>query len=147
MTLDDWQDSGILASHTPSRGEIAGLLAIVDRDLRDCRARGLSPEWQLSIAYNAILQAVVAALAAAGYRVRRRVGGHHHTLESLRHTVGIEAAVLRMVDVLRKKRHLSDYIRAGAISQQEADEAIALAERLCAEVQSWLRKQHADLVE
>ncbi len=28
MTLGDWLDSGILASHTPSRGEIAGLLAI-----------------------------------------------------------------------------------------------------------------------
>ncbi len=45
------------ARHIPSRGEIAGLLAIVGRDLRDCRAQGLSPEWQLSIAYNANLQA------------------------------------------------------------------------------------------
>ncbi len=147
MTLNDWQDSGILASHTPSRGEIAGLLAIVDRDLRDCRARGLSPEWQLSIAYNAILQAATAALAATGYRVRRREGSHHHTLESLKHTVGIEANVLRRVDVLRKKRHLSDYIRAGAVSQQEADEAIALAERLCVEITIWLREQYADLME
>ena len=147
MTLGDWQDSGILASHTASRGEIAGLLAIVGRDLRDCRAQGLSPEWQLSIAYNAILQAATAALAAAGYRVRRREGGHHHTLESLRHTVGVKADVLRMVDVLRKKRHLSDYVRAVAVSQQEADESIALAVRLGAEVTIWLREQHADLVE
>lgn len=145
MTLDDWQDSGILASHTPSRGEIAGLLAIVERDLRDCRAQGL--KWQLSIAYNAILQAATAALVAAGYRVRRREGGHHHTLESLRHTVGIETNVLRMVDVIRKKRHLSDYIRAGVVSQQEADESITLAERLCGKITIWLREQHADLME
>ena len=48
-------------------------------------------------------------------------------MESLAHTVGIEADVLQVVDVLRKKRHLSDCIRAGAVSQQEADEAIALA--------------------
>ena len=147
MALGDWLDSGILASHTPSRSEIAALLAIVDRDLRDCRARGLSPEWQLSIAYNAILQAATAALAATGYRVRRREGGHHHTLESLRHTVGIEADVLQVADALRKKRHLSDYVRAVAVSQQEADESIALAVRLCAEITIWLRGQHADLVE
>ena len=68
-------------------------------------------------------------------------------MESLRHTVGIEADVLRRVDVLRRKRHLSDYIRAGAVSQQEADEAIVLAERLCAEITIWLREQHADLME
>ncbi len=147
MTLDDWQASGILASHTPSRSEIAALLSIVERDLRDCRTPGLSPEWQLSIAYNAILQAATAALAAAGYRVRRREGGHHHTLESLKHTVGIEARVLRRVDVLRKQRHLSDYILAGAVSQQEADEAIALAGQLCAEITIWLREQHAELMD
>ena len=33
------------------------MLAIVERDLRDCRAQSLSPEWQLSITYNTILQA------------------------------------------------------------------------------------------
>lgn len=147
MTLADWLESGILASHKPSRSEIAALLAIVERDLHDCRAQGLSPEWQLSIAYNAILQAAGAALAASGCRVRRREGGHYHTLESLVHTVGIEAHTLRGVDVLRKKRHLSDYIRAGAVSQQEADEAIALAEQLCARIALWLREQHRDLVE
>ncbi|MEW6217352.1 MAG: hypothetical protein AB1543_06695 [Candidatus Bipolaricaulota bacterium] len=147
MTLGDWLDSGILASHTPSRSEITPLLAIVDRDLSDCRAQGLSPEWQLSIAYNAILQAATAALAAAGYRVCRREGGLHHTLGSLRQTVGIGADLVPMVDVLRRKRHLSDYARAGAVSQQEAGEAIALAVRLGAEVTIWLRGTHADLVE
>jgi len=147
MALADWLDCGILASHTPNRNEIVGLPSIVERDLRDCRAPGLSPEWQLSIAYNAILQAATAALAAAGYRVRRREGGHYHSLESLACTVGVEPDVLRTADVLRKKRHLSDYVRAGAVSQQEADEAIALAERLCAETETWLWRQHADLVE
>ncbi len=107
MPLDDWLKSGIVVSHTTSRDEIAGLLGIVERDLRDWRAPGLSPEWQLNIAYNAILQVATAALAAAGHRVRRREGGHYYTLQSLAYTVGVEPNALRMVDALRQKRHLN----------------------------------------
>lgn len=61
-----------LIEHKTSSQEIAGLLEVADRDLKDCQNPGLSSDWQLNIAYNAALQAATAALAAAGYRASQR---------------------------------------------------------------------------
>ncbi|HCK99574.1 MAG TPA: hypothetical protein DHW42_05645 [Candidatus Marinimicrobia bacterium] len=68
MILQNWLNNGWLAEHRASSQEIAALLAVADRDLSDCRTSGLSPDWQLNIAYNAALQTATAALAASGYR-------------------------------------------------------------------------------
>lgn len=146
MSLSAWLDAGILIKHTPRPQEIKELLAIVERDLRECRVPGLSPEWQLSIAYNAVLQAATAALAASGYRVRRQAGAHYYTLESLAHTVRLDPKLLQMLHVLRKKRHLSDYVRAGAVSQREAMESIELVHKVCTDIRHWLKEHHPDLL-
>lgn len=37
MSLSDWEQHGWLTRHTTSRTEIRDLLAVVDRDLADCR--------------------------------------------------------------------------------------------------------------
>jgi hypothetical protein len=66
--LQDWARNGWLTEHQSSPQEIADLLALADRDLNDCRAKGSSEDWQLAIAYNAALQSATAALAANGYR-------------------------------------------------------------------------------
>ncbi len=71
MSLQDWQKNGWLIEHRTSRKEISDLLGMADRDLAQCQTPHLSPDWQLSIAYNAALQAATAALAAAGYRAAR----------------------------------------------------------------------------
>ena len=68
-TLDVWVSSGSLQRHATGPQEVAELLAIVERDLAESQTAGLSSDWQLTIAYNAALQAAKAALAAAGYRV------------------------------------------------------------------------------
>ena len=56
MSLKNWLANGWLIEHKKSRQEIARLLEVVDRDLKDCRSPGLSSDWQLNIAYNAALQ-------------------------------------------------------------------------------------------
>ena len=75
MPLADWSSKGWIRSHRTSPEEIQELLAIADRDLSDSASPGLSPDWRLSIAYNAALQLATAALAASGYRT---VGEGHH---------------------------------------------------------------------
>ena len=40
--------------HATSRQQVAGLVAIADRDLADA-ARGISDDWKFGIAYNAVL--------------------------------------------------------------------------------------------
>ena len=50
MTLDDWLSNRWLTRHSTAPQEIADLLAVVDRDLDDCRVPGLSPDARLSLA-------------------------------------------------------------------------------------------------
>ena len=53
MSLNDWLNNGWLVAHKTSKREIRDLLGVADRDLNDCKAKGLSADWKLNIAYNA----------------------------------------------------------------------------------------------
>lgn len=105
MTLPLWRENGWLKSHTPSAREITQLLAGSDRDLRDAAVAELSGAWKFSIAYNSILQAAAAALAASGYRAERELH-HYRVLQSLRHTIGLDVDTLERLDVCRRKRYV-----------------------------------------
>lgn len=145
MSLRDWLRNGWLTEHKTSPQEISDLLAIAERDLTDCRATGLSPDWRLSIAYNAALQVSTAALAAAGYRATRE-SHHYRVIQSLTYTIEANASLITRLDAFRKKRNIGDYERAGTISEQEAGEMVALAELLRENVREWLRANHPELI-
>ena len=55
MSLKQWQEHGCIRPHKTSPQEIAGLLAIVERDLADARG-DISSDWKFGIAYNAALK-------------------------------------------------------------------------------------------
>lgn len=93
MSLQDWLRSGWLTEHKTSREEIADLLLVVDRDIASSQTAGLIADWRLNIAYNAVLQLAVAALAAAGFRASRE-SHHYRVLQSLAYTVGTDARVI-----------------------------------------------------
>jgi hypothetical protein len=145
MTLRDWLKSTWLIEHETSLQEIADLLSIIDRDLEDCQSSGLSPDWKMAIAYNAALQVAVAGLAAAGYRVARE-SHHFRAIQSLALTLGCSNSLIIQLDAFRKKRNISDYERAGSVSDREAEEMAALASRLRAELLDWLRRVHPELL-
>jgi len=145
MSLEDWLKNGWLVEHKTSPAEFSDLLAIADRDLTDCRVQGLSAEWKLNIAYNAALQAATAALAACGYRASRDAH-HHRVIQSLTLTIGADPSLVRRFDAFRKKRNISGYERVGMVSDQEATEMIALAERIRQEVKDWLKSRNAEIV-
>ncbi len=145
MSLSAWQKNGWLLEQTTSRQEISHLLALVDRDLVDCRNATLSRDWRFNIAYNAALQCAKAALAASGYRSAR--GSHHYrVILSLEYTMGLDTRAVNALDAFRKKRNVSEYNHAGAITEKEIDEIIALAERIRRLVERWLESEHAALV-
>ena len=83
MNLADWLRTGWLVEHKASAQEVAGLLALVDRDLAASHTVGLDADWRLNIAYNAALQAAAVALAACGYRAEREA---HHYMCPCRHS-------------------------------------------------------------
>jgi hypothetical protein len=145
MSLEDWRDNGWLSVHESSRQEIVELLAIADRDLKDCLAEGLSADWRFNIAYNAILQAATAALAAAGYRAARD-SHHYRVLQSLQFTIGLPLQALRCLDAVRKKRNLTGYERIGTVSDKEVSEITEIAKALRLDVEKWIRTAHPQLM-
>jgi len=146
-TLDVWVSSGSLQRHRTSPEEVANLLGIVARDIAESQSPGLSSDWRLTIAYNAALQAAKTALAAAGYRVSSSEKGHHYRLvESLRFTVEVPGPDVELLQRMKKKRNISDYEVAGAVSEREADEMVKLAQRIDRMVREWLELNHQDLV-
>jgi hypothetical protein len=147
MSLADWLDHGFIVEHRTSQQEIQELLALVDRDLHESETGTHSPEWKLSIAYNAVIQAAKAALAATGYRIPRSNRSHHyHTIQSLRHTVGADSSLTLKVEAVQKKRNVSEYERAGAVSDREAQDALDLAKTVCKRVRDWLQTEHPELM-
>jgi hypothetical protein len=57
VSFADWVKNGWLVAHKSSEQEIANLLGIVARDLKDSQAKDVSDDWRFAIAYNAALQA------------------------------------------------------------------------------------------
>jgi hypothetical protein len=145
MSLPDWERNGWLTKHQTSPNEIRDLLQVVERDLADSAADGLSADWRMNIAYNAALQAATAALAAAGYRASRD-SHHYRVIQSLRETLGAEAGVVATFDAFRKKRNITGYERIGLVSDADAEAMRTLAVRLRDEVLAWLAKHHRGLV-
>jgi len=146
MSLEDWLANKLIEIHRPSVLEIAELLRICARDLEKSRISELGPDWQLSIAYNAALQAAIAALAASGYRAKKE-GHHYRVIQSLAYTIKAEPALIKQLDKFRQKRNISDYERSGMVSEQEAEEMLTLAENLRTRVIEWLHTNHSELLQ
>lgn len=146
MSLKNWQSNGWLLSHKNSPQEVADLLAVADRDLKDARTPSLSQDWQLAIAYNAALQCATAALAACGYRAARE-SHHYHIIQSLALTIGADKRkVVNKLDQFRKKRNLMGYERAGVVTAKEVKEMLELARGLRRELERWLKSKYPELM-
>ncbi len=142
LSLNEWLKNGWLIEHETSPQEIEDLFRIVDRDLKDCEAANLSPDWRLNIAYNAALQCAKAALAASGYRASRE-SHHYRLIHSLAYTIQADDKLIFQFDMFRKKRNISDYLRAGEVSELEVREMIALAKQLRRCVNEWIKTKSA----
>ena len=145
MSLRNWLDNRWLVEHKPSPEEVADLLSVVERDLQDAVVDRISADWRLGIAYNAALQLAILALAAEGYRPERQ-RSHEMAVQSLRYTVGLSQEAIDKLDTVRRKRHLSNYERAGTASQREAEEVYDMAIELRRTVIEWLGGNHPDLL-
>ena len=145
VDLRDWLKNGWLTEHQTSCQEITNLLGVIDRDANQCQTPSLGPDWQLNIAYNAALQVATAALAAVGYRASREAQ-HYRVIESLSLTMGVDTRQVAQLQGYRKKRNISDYERAGGVSQQEAKEMVALANELRNDLIAWLTANHPELL-
>jgi hypothetical protein len=145
MRLQQWKANGWLQAHQTTPGQIADLLAIVDRDLEDSM-RDLSPDWQFGIAYNAALKLCTILLYASGYRPEKSLA-HYRTLASLPIILGASRKDdADYLETCRVKRNTAEYDTAGTVSQSEADELRNFTKELHQSVVAWLRANHPTLI-
>jgi hypothetical protein len=101
MSLADWAKNGWLRVHKPTKEEISNLLEIVERDLKDTSAKGLSDDWKFGIAY----------------RPEKNLA-HYRTLQSLPIILGDKhKSNAAYLDTCRKKRNETEYDSAGNVNE------------------------------
>lgn len=145
--LQRWVESGAPRRHRTPRREIADLLAVVDRDLRDAGVEAVSLDRRFAIAYSAVLGLSTIVLAASGYRAVAQRGHHAVTLQALPELMGDEVRELGVYfDSCRTLRNASDYDRAGGVSKSDVQELVEEVVAFRQQVLVWLAKAHPPLV-
>ena len=71
---------------------------------------------------------------------------HYRVIQSLAYTIKANTSLIAQLDKFRKKRNIGSYEQAGAVSEQEVKEMVALAKDLRDEVVNWLRLNHPELL-
>ncbi len=145
--LQSWLSSRQLLEHSTSVDEVARLLAVVDRDMRDAEVAGLSPDRRFAIAYSAALALATIVLAASGYRAVAQRGHHRVAIAALTEFIGPSvASFARYLDSCRQRRNQGDYERIDVVSDTEAVELLAEARAFRPTVLDWLAREHPELV-
>ena len=145
MTLRQWQTNGWLKVEPTSRDEIANMLAMVDRDLKDA-AGSISPDWRFGIAYNAALKLCTVLVRAEGYRPSHGLQ-HYRAIMAMPLVLGQKKKNdANYLDSCRTKRNTIEYDYIGGASYADADELIEFATELKAEVMKWLKDNHNELL-
>jgi len=127
--------------------EIAELLAVADRDLKDS-GKDLSADNRFALAYNAALRLCTIALRAEGYAVKSGTKGHHNVvINTLVQTLGqAQRETYLFLSTCSSRRGQAVYEVAGTVMDRDADELRAAAEKLRADVVAWLHARHPKLL-
>jgi uncharacterized protein (UPF0332 family) len=144
VSLSDWHKAGWLRPHQTSKRQIADLFAIVDRDLEDA-GRGLSPDWQFGIAYNAVLKLCTVLVYAEGWRPEKNLA-HYRTLQALSLILGdARRDDAEYLNTCRMKRNTAEYDAPGQVTAAEAKELADFAREFRGDVIAWLEEKHPAL--
>ncbi|HUT90724.1 MAG TPA: hypothetical protein VMY37_14570 [Thermoguttaceae bacterium] len=147
MSLEQWLRNGWLQRNEPTVAQIQQLLRVVDRDVSDAQAKGLSADGKFEHAYDAALQLCLIALLASGYQVPKGAGLHKRAIDSLRYTLGDRwSDTADHVERCSRLRGQAIYERVGVVSEEDADDLLNTARQLRTDVINWLKENHPMLV-
>ena len=145
MSLQSWLENGWLRRHKTSKKEIADLLKIIERDLKDAEG-GISDDWRFGIAYNAALKLCTILLYAEGYRPEKTLQ-HYRTIQALPLIFGENRkADADYLDACRSKRNIVEYDYVGAVTEGDVRELIEFVKEFKNSVLDWLRENHPELI-
>ena len=146
MSLENLWQTGQLKEHPVNAAEIQKLLAAAQRSLKDAGVEEISLELRFYAAYNSILQSALVALMVNGFRPSTNLPGHHMTiLQLLPKTLGIPGNRVAVLDALRRKRNVMNYVGED-IDHGSFLQCVKQAERLQKEVTAWLAEYHGELI-
>ena len=147
MSLEQWLRNGWLLRFDATVAEIHKLIQVVDRDLSDAQARGLSADGRFQHAYDAALQLCIIALKASGYVVKKGHGHHKYSIDSLRHTLGSQwSETADHIERCSRLRGQAVYERIGVVSEQDATVLLDTTKQLRIDVIDWLKSNYAELL-
>jgi len=146
MSFEKWVEYGWLRREPTSPSEIKDLLGIVERSLADSRVEAVSTDLRFIAAFNAALCAATTALRASGHRAATQAGHHVKTIESLELTLKANPKLIQRFKTFNNKRNKSVYDVAGAVSDQELEAMVKLANELKNSTLAWLQESHPELL-
>src|ERR1700722_3609969 len=147
MGLERWVEYGWLRREPTSPSEIEGLLGIVERSLADARVEAVSTDLRFTAAFNVALCVATTALRASGHRTATQAGHQVKKIESLELTIKASPKPIQRFKTFNNKRNKSVYDVAGAISDQELEAMMKLANELKDSTVAWLQEFHQELLE
>ena len=116
------------------------------RSLDDAKVEAISDDLRFTSAFTAALTIANVALRAAGYRTATQAGHHVKTIESLEFTVRAEPRLIQTLKAFSSKRNKSFYDMAGAVTEQELERMIKLANEVQKQVIVWVAKTNPELL-
>ncbi|MNZ82341.1 hypothetical protein D3C78_1010370 [compost metagenome] len=147
MTLENLLALHRLLQVTPDKVAVGKLLSAARRNLTDARLEAVSADTRFDAAYRVIMQCAMLGLLANGYRTSTSQPGHHQTaIQALPKSMGVAADRVVVLDVLRRKRNLSDY-DGEPVAEALLKTCIDEAEKLLEHTETWLRQQHPELLD
>ena len=146
MSLENLLKTGQLERHETDAAQVGRLLSSSVRCLADARQESITAETRMEAGYRAIMQLSMLALWANGFRPSSASGHHMTMIQSLGHSVGLDADRIRLLDTFRVKRNAISYTGEDMdIASVEA--CIAAGEELKQHIQDWLAENHPELVQ
>jgi len=146
MSLENLLKIGQLERHETDAVQVGRLLDSSVRCLADARQDSITPETRLETSYRAIMQLSMLALWANGYRPTTAAGHHMTMIQSLVHSVGLDADQVRVLDTFRVKRNTINYTGEDMdIASVEA--CIAACDALMQHIRAWLVENHPELAQ
>ena len=140
MTLKNLVNTGHLKEHDATRPEIQALLEAARRNLADALVLEISLETRFDAAYKSVMQLAMVALMANGFRTGAGAGHHMIMIQSLPKAIGISPKRMVVLDALRRKRNVNDYM-GGYVDQAATDACISEARQLREDLQAWRRER------
>ena len=147
MSLEKWVEYGWLRREATSHSEISDLLGVVQRSLADSKVKAVSTDLRFIAAFNAALCVATTAIRASGHRTATEAGHHVKTIESLELTIKWSPKLIQRFKTFNNKRNKSVYDVAGAISDQELEAMLKLANELKDRTLAWLQEFHPELLQ